>query len=491
METTARTINVPFASQEFSLNEDILRYRPRFASALGRSSVFLMSDLAALLSSTALACVLWAGMCLQQPLATYVPLLPLVLVFPIAYATVDLYPGSGLGTVETLRRLSYSTSVSFLVLGSATFAFRITPEYSRIAFLIAWALALVNVPLYRSLTELVASRFQWWPEPAVVFGTTADAESTLLALEEAGQAGFRILGVLCSDARSRGQYVRGVAVLGGSELLSELSRRGVSTILSVDRGSEAAMLPQIQHLVPRVVFVRTVNNLPVEQAQLRNFGGILGIELTNELLRPGKRLLKRVLDVTLGVSCLLVATPIIVASALLVKVFSSGPIFFRQQREGLFTRRFSLWKLRTMHPDAEGRLTQLLENSPELKRQWERNVKLAQDPRVIPVVGRFLRRFSIDELPQLWNVVVGDMSLVGPRPLPEYHLARLSDEVRKLRCSIRPGLTGMWQVMVRGNGSLADQERFDAYYVRNWSVWLDLWILARTLTAVFVGRGAY
>lgn len=491
METIARTINVALPSQKASSNEDVLRYRRRFASALGRSGVFLMSDLAALLSATALACVLWAGMYLQQPLATYLPLLPLVFVFPIAYATVDLYPGSGLGSVETLRRLSYSTSVSFLVLGSATFAFKVTPEYSRITFLIAWAFALVNVPLYRSVTELIASRFQWWPEPAVVFGSAADADSTIRALGQAGRAGFRILGVLCSDPRSRGQYVRGVAVLGGSELLSDLTKRGVSTILALDRSSELSRLFKIQHPVPRVVCVRTANNLPVEHAQLRNFGGILGIELTNELLRPGKRLLKRALDVTLGVSCLLVAAPIIAASALLVKVFSRGPVFFRQQREGLFGNRFSLWKLRTMHPDAERRLTQLLEQSPELKRQWERSVKLAQDPRIIPVVGRFLRRFSVDELPQLWNVVLGDMSLVGPRPLPEYHLEKLSADVRKLRCSIRPGLTGMWQVMVRGDGSLADQERFDAYYVRNWSVWLDLWILARTLTAVLMGRGAY
>jgi lipopolysaccharide/colanic/teichoic acid biosynthesis glycosyltransferase len=144
-----------------------------------------------------------------------------------------------------------------------------------------------------------------------------------------------------------------------------------------------------------------------------------------------------------------------------------------------------------MHPDAERRLTELLEQSPELKRQWERSVKLEQDPRIIPVVGHFLRRFSVDELPQLWNVVVGNMSLVGPRPLPEYHLEKLSSDAKGLRRSIRPGLTGMWQVMVRGDGSVAEQERFDTYYVRNWSVWLDLYILARTLSAVVMGRGAY
>jgi lipopolysaccharide/colanic/teichoic acid biosynthesis glycosyltransferase len=177
--------------------------------------------------------------------------------------------------------------------------------------------------------------------------------------------------------------------------------------------------------------------------------------------------------------------------ALLIKLASPGPVFFRQEREGLDGQTFRVWKLRTMHPNADKRLAELLEQDPELREQWLRNAKLPSDPRLIPMVGPLLRRLSLDELPQLWNVIIGEMSLVGPRPFPQYHLALLSPECKKLRTAVRPGLTGLWQVMVRSNGNIEEQERFDTYYIRNWSLWLDIYILARTGTAVLMARGAY
>jgi lipopolysaccharide/colanic/teichoic acid biosynthesis glycosyltransferase len=142
-----------------------------------------------------------------------------------------------------------------------------------------------------------------------------------------------------------------------------------------------------------------------------------------------------------------------------------------------------------MHADAERRLKEFLEQDPKARAEWERSIKLRNDPRIIPVVGHVLRRFSIDELPQLFAVLRGTMSLVGPRPFPSYHMEVFPPEFAMLRCSVRPGLTGMWQVMTRSDGDLEDQMRYDTYYIRNWSLWFDIYLLARTMFAVICGSG--
>jgi lipopolysaccharide/colanic/teichoic acid biosynthesis glycosyltransferase len=240
-----------------------------------------------------------------------------------------------------------------------------------------------------------------------------------------------------------------------------------------------------------VVLIQKYQGLPVERVRICNLGGVLGIEFTNSLLHWQNRCIKRTLDVVLSAIFLVLTSPLIALGGLLVKCSSHGPSFFCQVREGLGGRPLRVWKLRTMYQDAERRLEEFLSDNPELRREWEERFKLARDPRVIAGVGVFLRRFSIDELPQLWNVVRGEMSLVGPRPFPEYHLQRFPPEFRELRRRVRPGLTGMWQVMVRSRGGIEEQNMYDTYYIRNWSIWLDLYILARTILAVLASRGAY
>ena len=144
-----------------------------------------------------------------------------------------------------------------------------------------------------------------------------------------------------------------------------------------------------------------------------------------------------------------------------------------------------------MRPDADQWIAEHVVPGSELHSEWQEKKKLASDPRLIPGVGRLLRRWSVDELPQLWSVVIGTMTLVGPRPFPQYHLDDFSPNFRALRESVRPGVTGMWQVMVRSDGGLREQEAFDSYYIRNWSIWLDIYLLTKTITAVLTGRGAY
>ena len=144
-----------------------------------------------------------------------------------------------------------------------------------------------------------------------------------------------------------------------------------------------------------------------------------------------------------------------------------------------------------MHQNSGQVLQQYLAADPVETANWLRYYKLKKDPRVIRGIGWFLRRYSLDELPQLWNVLKGEMSLVGPRPFPEYHLENFSAGFRTLRASVMPGVTGFWQVSARSDGDLQTQEAEDTYYIRNWSLWLDIYILLRTIRTFLTPNAAY
>ncbi|AHG90495.1 sugar transferase [Gemmatirosa kalamazoonensis] len=194
----------------------------------------------------------------------------------------------------------------------------------------------------------------------------------------------------------------------------------------------------------------------------------------------------------MGAAALLVAgVPLIALCALLVRLRSPGPALFRQRREGLGGRPFTLYKLRTMRVDADAVLARVLADDAAARDEWARYRRLRDDPRLVPGVGSWLRRTSLDELPQLWNVLRGDMSLVGPRPLELPVLDRFPAAERAARAAVRPGLTGLWQVSGRSETDLVTLWAIDAEYVRSRSLLGDLRILVRTPRAVLTRRGAY
>ena len=181
--------------------------------------------------------------------------------------------------------------------------------------------------------------------------------------------------------------------------------------------------------------------------------------------------------------------PLMMAIAVLIRLNSPGPVLFAHERIGRHGKRFKVWKFRTMHRDAERRLREYLDSDPALLAEWEADQKLRNDPR-IHWIGRLLRKTSLDELPQIWNVVCGEMSLVGPRPIVTQEIEKYAQYYEE-DVKVLPGVTGLWQISGRNNTTYDERVQYDAYYVKNWSPWLDVYILGATVRVVLLGEGAY
>jgi Undecaprenyl-phosphate galactose phosphotransferase WbaP len=220
-----------------------------------------------------------------------------------------------------------------------------------------------------------------------------------------------------------------------------------------------------------------------------DLGGILGLEIRHNLLHLPERILKRVLDLLVVAALCPFLVPAFCMIGCLIKLTSRGPLFFGHKRIGQDGRTFKAWKFRTMVHDADAVLRRHLDADPALAEEWRVTHKLRHDPRVTPL-GRLLRRASLDELPQVLNVLKGEMSLVGPRPIVALEVEKYGDNYG-LYCRVKPGITGLWQVSGRNNTTYAERVTYDQYYVRNWSVWLDLYILKSTVRTVLTGDGAY
>jgi Undecaprenyl-phosphate galactose phosphotransferase WbaP len=220
----------------------------------------------------------------------------------------------------------------------------------------------------------------------------------------------------------------------------------------------------------------------------RECAGTLALEINNGLRVPEKLLLKRAIDFTVALTVCIALLPVILLIAAIVKLTTRGPVFYGHWRYGKHGRRFRAFKFRSMVQNGDAVLRQYLAENELAGEEWHLNQKLPNDPRVT-WIGRFLRVTSLDELPQLWNVLRNEMSLVGPRPVIEEETLRYGN-IFELYKQVPPGITGLWQVSGRNNTSYEERIRFDEYYVRNWSVWLDLHILLQTVIVVLTREGA-
>lgn len=238
----------------------------------------------------------------------------------------------------------------------------------------------------------------------------------------------------------------------------------------------------------RIVFVSSFSNLRGASIRATDLSGLLGLSIERPILRYAPGLSKRLLDLSVAALTGVLLAPLFALLYALVRLTSPGPAFYGQRRIGRNGEHFKAWKFRSMVVDADAILREHLTKDARLREEWERTHKLRNDPRILPI-GRLLRKTSLDELPQLWNVIRGDMSLVGPRPIVDAEVPKYGGSIEYYK-AVRPGVTGMWQISGRSQTSYAERVRYDEYFVKNWSIWLDLYILFRTVKTVLLREGA-
>ena len=483
----------PPREPEASRGETLAEDRP--GSTLRRrtltSHVHRSLSTAAFLGSDALVlfAAVWAG---QRGLSGWAMPTPLAFVVPalwgiglVSFGVPSRARSASHEFRRTLKLTAFvfvSAALVFVAVGLATHPPRSWWGSTGLPpFLVGTAATLALVVLFRMAAQRTLAATGLLHEPAVVYGRAAVAAQLSERLSREGGLGVVPVGV---ETLSPGRSLGSVPVGPPEAFVGVMSEAGL------DPDEASALLDRLLSAYPTVLVVPDLRNVPPLCVSYSDLDGTFAMRVGNSLASPVTRGGKRAAEVVLVLATAPLWLPLCAAVAAVVWLEDRSHPIFAQQRVGRGGRPFDVYKFRTMRPNAEEVLRRELESDGALREEWEGSFKLRVDPRVTRV-GRLLRASSLDELPQLANVLLGDMSLVGPRPLPRYHHDQLPARVRSLREQVAPGITGLWQVSGRSEAGTEGMARWDPYYVRNWSLWLDAEVVARTVGAVLRSRGAY
>lgn len=403
---------------------------------------------------------------------------------------------------DELREILRVLTVMSMVSGAASFVAEL--ETGRNSHLIVWALSFLLIPLGRAGTRQLLDDLGLWQRPAIIIGTGENARDAYLAIKSERCMGYRILGFVrhCEEANADAANhltinTETFPILDGSQSLEALLSTigNPQTILALDSLSD----PGSQALVQRILSSRTnihivpsIRGLPLFGTQISHFFSheVLFLTVRNNLSRRGFQWIKRAFDIAAASILLVILSPLMAYVAWCIWREDGGPVIFHQPRLAKGKGEFGFLKFRSMVKDADKIIAQWREtNSPEWQEYYANNFKLKNDPRVLSV-GSWIRSTSIDELPQLINVLRGEMSLVGPRPLLARELPEYGSSIGYYR-QARPGITGLWQISGRSQTKFNDRAMLDEWYVQNWSLWYDIVILFKTIDVVFNKRGAH
>lgn len=397
--------------------------------------------------------------------------------------------------LETVRQIFYAILYALITCIVALYFMEASILASRLYVVLFGCLALFNVYAVRYVLMKLLKVTQTFVKPVIIIGAGKTAELVLQFFE--GDLGYRyrVVGLLDDNPISEMLPQKFLLLGKVSDAETIIRDSGIQTVIITAPGMDSERLEKlvakIQPLVRDILFVPDLMMLPLGHVGVEPFytEKVFMLSIRNNLARRRNRLAKRIFDLVATICGGFLILPILLILAILVGIDNKGRIIFAHRRVGRNGKLFPCYKFQSMVSDAQERLEEYLAKNPEARKEWEESFKLTNDPRVTKL-GAFLRKTSLDELPQLWNVLMGDMSLVGPRPIVTKEVERYGDYIREYYM-VPPGITGMWQVNGRSDTTYEERVAMDTWYVRNWSVWIDLVYLFKTVKTVFTGKGAY
>lgn len=362
--------------------------------------------------------------------------------------------------------------------------------------IVFWFLLLFVLPFCRYLTRKLLLFIKQWQRDVYIVGYGKNAIATYQLLQQNYLLGYTVIGFVdidnTEDSHSR-QLIDSIPLFGYNHLLYGCSNNDVEIIFALEPNQLIQHTKNVDILQTKFTFVSVVPDvigLPLYGVSVDHFFGSdhVFLRLKNNLSRRINRFIKRISDMVLASLGLLLLSPVFIIFAVLIK--SSGDkVFFKHKRLGRGGEHFYCIKFQTMHRNSQKILDKLLEDDEEIRKEWQIDFKLKNDPRVTKL-GKFLRSSSLDEIPQLFNVLIGDMSLVGPRPVVDGEINKYGDDFYYYKL-VRPGITGLWQISGRNDIDYTKRVRLDIWYVKNWSLWYDFVIIFRTIIVVLGRKGAY
>ncbi len=424
--------------------------------------------------------------------------LPLVYLFFISYERLYL---RNLSFWDETRELLKAVTVAMLTALALLTIGRMTPDISRLTVILLWFYGLVIFPLFRLFGKRLLYRAGLWKENVIIIGAGKAGVDAAKGICAERHLGYNIIGFLDDDDEKIGTELlisgRRYKVFGKTRNFSKfVTMLNISTIIvaipSLPIRKLTELTNNIQKYTKNILLIPDLKGIALTNTELNHlfFQQIFLLKINNNLKSFTNRVIKRTFDLVVSLLLVPVLLPVIGILGLLIRIDSPGPILYRHYRVGRGGRIFGVYKFRSMYRDSKERLENILRTNPAASREWNSCFKLKDDPRITRM-GRFLRRTSLDELPQLFNVLKGEMSLVGPRPVLEEEITKYYKEYADYYYLVRPGITGLWQVSGRNDVDYDVRVQLDSWYVLNWSIWLDLLMCIKTVRVVLNRQGAY